>query len=159
MTRRGCCALCSRNDFLFSRSFSVGCTWPLTSVTRETTVCSPGVAPFQSKWNSFHEYLLFCLSHVAACHGPSSTFTSTDFIGVPSFSATPTTLWVSPSLVMRATYDLSCRWVTALSIHFISPLIISPRTVRYQRAWYLPRYGSCWATMSDSHLTLATPYQ
>ena len=36
MTFRGCCELSSRNDFLFSRSFSVGCTFPLTSVTRDS---------------------------------------------------------------------------------------------------------------------------
>ena len=32
---------------MFSRSFSVGCTLPLTSVTRDTSVCSPGVAPLR----------------------------------------------------------------------------------------------------------------
>ena len=44
---RGYCELSSRKVFLFSRSFSVGCTRPVTSVTRDTSVCSPGVAPVQ----------------------------------------------------------------------------------------------------------------
>ena len=48
MIFRGCCELSSRNVFLFSSSFSVGCTFPLASVTRETSVCSPGVAPFHA---------------------------------------------------------------------------------------------------------------
>src|SRR5436853_7384260 len=87
MTFRGCCELSSRNDFLFSRSFSVGCTLPVASVTRDTSVCSPGAAPLHMYVNSFQEYLLFVAeSSVAACQGPSSTCTSTDLIGVPSFS-------------------------------------------------------------------------
>lgn len=48
MTFLGNCELFSRKVFLFSRSFSVGCTVPFTSVTLETSVCSPGVAPFQA---------------------------------------------------------------------------------------------------------------
>ena len=44
MTLRGCCELSSRKVFLFARSCSVGCTLPVASVTRETSVCSPGVA-------------------------------------------------------------------------------------------------------------------
>src|SRR5262245_26821378 len=47
VTFRGCCELSSRNVFLTSSSSDVGCTLPSTSVTRETRVCSPGVAPFQ----------------------------------------------------------------------------------------------------------------
>src|ERR1700730_7311923 len=39
--------LSSRNVFLISSSSAVGCTFPVISVTRETIVCSPGVAPFQ----------------------------------------------------------------------------------------------------------------
>ena len=31
---RGACEFCSRNDFLLSRSFSVGCTSPVMSVAR-----------------------------------------------------------------------------------------------------------------------------
>jgi len=46
MTFRGACEFCSRNDFLLSSSCSVGCTLPVTSVTRETIVWAPGVAPF-----------------------------------------------------------------------------------------------------------------
>ena len=42
---------------------------------------------------------------------------------------------------MRAMYDFSCMWVMAVSTHFISPSIISPLNVRYQRAWNFPRYG------------------
>ena len=37
--------------------------------------------------------------------------------------------------------DLSWRRLIAVSTHFTSPSIISPRSVRYQRAWNLPRYG------------------
>ena len=55
--------------------------------------------------------------------------------------------------------DFSCMWVTAVSFHFISPSIISPRSVRYQRAWNLPRYASSCTWICESHLTLATPYQ
>ena len=36
-------------------------------------------------------------SSVAGCHGPSSTCTSTDLSGVPSFSTTPSTLCRAPS--------------------------------------------------------------
>ena len=93
MTFRGCCELSSRNVFLFSRSSAVGCTLPLTSVTRDTSVCSPGVAPFHAQVNSFYEYFdVVAGSIVAACHGPLSIFTSTALIGVPSFSTTPITL-------------------------------------------------------------------
>ena len=45
MIFRGYCELSSRKVFLFSRSFSVGCTSPFASVTRETTMCSPGAVP------------------------------------------------------------------------------------------------------------------
>src|SRR5207237_670530 len=75
------------------------------------------------KRNSFHEYLLPLVagSSVAACHGPSSTRTSTAFSGVPSFIAKPNTVCSLPSLpgepkppfgegcrVTRAITDLSC---------------------------------------------------
>jgi len=50
---RGKCPLSSRNVFLFARSVAAGWTAPLVSVTRETSVCSPAVGPFQSKVNSF----------------------------------------------------------------------------------------------------------
>src|SRR6266852_8268755 len=143
MSFRGACEFCSRNDFLLSSSCSVGCTLPVVSVTRETIVWSPGVAPFQVYVNSFHPYFSFVDgSIVAACHGPSSTFTSTDLIAVPSFSTTPVTLCALPFLVTRATNDFNCMCVTAVSFNRISPSIISLRTVRYQRAWYLPRYCS-----------------
>ena len=45
---RGNCELSSRNVFFVSSSFSVGWTFPVTSVTRDTRVCSPGVAPDQT---------------------------------------------------------------------------------------------------------------
>jgi hypothetical protein len=48
ITFRGNCELSSRNVFLVSSSSEVGWTLPLTSVTRDTTVCSPGVAPVQT---------------------------------------------------------------------------------------------------------------
>jgi hypothetical protein len=103
----------------------------------------PGVAPFQVQVNSFQEYLpLVDASIVAGCHAPSSTRTSTDFSGVPSFSTTPKTLCRRPSRVTRAMKDFNCMRVMAVSFHFISPSIISPFKVRYQRAWYLPRYCS-----------------
>ena len=44
-TFRGCWELSSRKVFFVSRSSAVGCTVPLTSVTRDTSVCSPAVAP------------------------------------------------------------------------------------------------------------------
>ena len=47
MTFRGNCSWASRNVNLSASPSAVGCTLPLTSVTRETTVCSPGVAPSQ----------------------------------------------------------------------------------------------------------------
>ena len=55
VTLRGNCPLSSRNVFLVARSAVVGCTAPLVSVTRDTSVCSPGVAPVHSKVNSFQE--------------------------------------------------------------------------------------------------------
>jgi hypothetical protein len=54
---RGNCPLSSRNVFLFARSVAVGWTAPLVSVTRDTTVCSPAVGPFQSKVNSFQPWV------------------------------------------------------------------------------------------------------
>jgi S-adenosylmethionine:tRNA ribosyltransferase-isomerase len=44
-TLRGNCELSSRNVFLRASSAAVGCVMPLTSVARDTIVCSPGVAP------------------------------------------------------------------------------------------------------------------
>ena len=54
----------------------------------------PVAAPVHKYVNSFQEYFSFAVdgSSVAICQGPSSTFTSTDFSGVPSFSAKPWTL-------------------------------------------------------------------
>ena len=66
----------SRKVFLFANSSAVGCTLPVASVTLETSVCSPGVAPFQRQVNSFHEYFpLVDGSIVAGCHGPSADAT------------------------------------------------------------------------------------
>ena len=48
ITFRGYCELSSRNVFLLASSSVVGWTLPVTSVTRETSVCSPGVAPFHA---------------------------------------------------------------------------------------------------------------
>ena len=45
-----------------------------------------------------------------------------------------------PDFVTRAMNDFRFICVTALSFHIISPSIISPRSVRYQRAWNRPRY-------------------
>ena len=47
MTFLGCCELSSRKVFLRARSAAVGCTTPLASVARDTSVCSPGVASSQ----------------------------------------------------------------------------------------------------------------
>ena len=56
ITVRASCSLRSRKVFLTAPSSSaVGCTLPLTSVTREVSVCSPDVAPFQSKLKNFQE--------------------------------------------------------------------------------------------------------
>src|SRR5207253_6353753 len=109
-------------------------------MARDTSVWSPGARLLTVYVNSFHPYFSRVDgSIVAACHGPSSTFTSTDLIGVPSLRTTPVTLQAAPFLVTRATNDFGFMCVTAVSMYFISPSIISPRTVRYQRAWYLPR--------------------
>ena len=67
----------------------MGVTSDRASVARETSVCSPGVAPVQRYENSFQEYCVLAGSSVARCHGPSSTFTSTERSGVPSFSTNP----------------------------------------------------------------------
>lgn len=45
MILRGNCELSSRNVFFRVSSAAVGCTIPLTSVARDTSVCSPVVAP------------------------------------------------------------------------------------------------------------------
>ena len=94
--------------------------------------------------NSFHEYFaLVAGSSVAGCHGPSSTFTSTDLSGVPSFSTKPSTL--CRAAVARHARD------ERLQLHVgdrPSPSTSSrrrssrPCSVRYQRAWNLPRYCS-----------------
>ena len=85
----GNCASSSRNVlFRFSMSAS-GCITPFASVARDTSVCAPGVAFFQSNVNSFHENFVLPLSIAAACHGPLSMLTSTDFSGVPSCSTNP----------------------------------------------------------------------
>ena len=55
--------------------------------------------------------------------------------------------------------DLSRMRVMAVSFHFSSPLTISPLSVRYQRAWYLPRYASSWTWISARYLTFGAPYQ
>ncbi len=47
-TVRGNCWWFSRPVCLYSSSSAVGCTRPSASVARETSVCSPGVAPSQS---------------------------------------------------------------------------------------------------------------
>ena len=70
--------------------------------------------------------------------GPSSTFTSTERIGVPSCKTTPKTLWPFAARVTRAMNDFSRIRVIAVSFHFILPLTISPFRVRYQRALVLP---------------------
>ena len=78
-TFRGNCPLRSRKVFLVSCSAAVGCTLPVLSVTRDTIVCSPAVASFQSYVKNFQEYLEFVAeSKAAGCHMPSSIFTSTD---------------------------------------------------------------------------------
>src|SRR3954453_16212014 len=82
---RGNCELSSRKVFLRFSSSAVGCTFPSTSVTRDTIVWGPGVGAAQAKVNNFQEYLLLPGSSVAFCQGPSSIFTSTDCSGVPSF--------------------------------------------------------------------------
>ena len=69
ITFRGYCELSSRKVFLVANSSAVGWTFPVTSVTRDTSVCSPGVAPFQAYVNSFQEYLLFVPGSITAgCH-------------------------------------------------------------------------------------------
>ena len=64
-----------------------------------------------------------------------------------------------PVVVTRAMNDFNCMWVTAVSMYFISPSIISPLMVRYHRVSNLPVYGSSWIWICESHLTFATPYQ
>jgi len=89
MTLRGNCPLSSRNVFFRFSAAASGCMTPFASVTRETSVCSPGVAPSQRYVNSFHEYRLLDLSSVAGYQAPPSICTSTDLSGVPSFNTNP----------------------------------------------------------------------
>src|SRR5215212_11643103 len=63
---------------------------PSSSVARDTTLCSPGSGFFQSKLKKRQAYLsLGERSIFAGCHGPSSIFTSTVLIGVPSPQVAP----------------------------------------------------------------------
>src|SRR5438105_9020560 len=101
-------------------------------------VCSPDVAPAHVYVKYFHAYLPAGVWIVAACRGPLSTFTSTDFSGVPSFSTKPNTLCAPPSFVTRAMTDFSRMCVTAVSFHTVSPSIFCSYIVRYQRDWNLP---------------------
>ena len=118
------------------------------------------MAPCQSQVKNFQPYRLAVdgLS-VAACQPPPSTMTSAERIGVPSLSTMPNTRWRLPFVVTRAMNDLRRMRVMAVSFHFISPLTISPLSVRYQRAWYLPRYASSWTWISARYLTFGAPYQ
>ena len=101
MTFRGCCELSSRNVFLFSSSSAVGCTLPVTSVTRDTSVCSPGVAPF----HVIGEQLpgIFAAGGRIDRRRLPRTVVHVDFdrlrCGVPSFSTTPSTLCRLPASV------------------------------------------------------------
>ena len=138
----------------------VGCTLPSTSVTRDTRVCSPEVAPSHANRNSFHEYWPpVDGSSVAACHAPSSTFTCTPRSGVPSWRTKPSTSWRSPTRVTRAMTDLTRSRDTSVSCHTVSPPISSDHRVRYHRACHLPRNRSDCTRMWESHFTLLTPYQ
>src|SRR5215468_11046745 len=101
-------------------------------------VCSPGVAPVHVYVNTFHANLPAGGNIVAVCHGPLSTFTSTDLRGVPSPSTNPVIVCALPSLVTRATTDFNRMCVTAVSFHTVSPSIFSSCIVRYQRDWNLP---------------------
>src|SRR5262245_44572667 len=106
-TLRGAWESSSRNDFLVSLSCAVFCTRPLTSVTRDTSVWSPGVTPVHLYVKSFQPYLSLLVdgSRTADCQEPSSTLTSTDLMGVPSFNTTPVTLYSLPFFVTRAMND------------------------------------------------------
>jgi hypothetical protein len=86
MILRGTCELSSRNVFFVARSVAVG-----GYARHEGMFARRGALPIIG--HSFQEYFprVSGLS-VACCHGPSSTPTSTVFSGVPSFSATPSTL-------------------------------------------------------------------
>src|SRR5688572_4257294 len=90
-------------------------------MARDTTVCSPGVAPFHSYVNSFHEYGVFSFHIVADRHGPPSTLTSTAFRGVPSVSANPTAFNLFPFRVSRAIADFSLMRLTHVSNQMVSP--------------------------------------
>ena len=64
----------------------------------------------------------------------------------------------------RAITDFRFSCVTSVSTNCVSASVSSPvpptaRTVRYQRAWKLPRNRFSCRWISDSHFTLATPYQ
>src|SRR5262245_44323104 len=69
MTRRGNCALSCRNVFFRFNWSAEGWSLPSKSVARETSVCSPGVAPSHRYVKSFHEYRVWPGVMVAGRHG------------------------------------------------------------------------------------------
>src|SRR5204863_9278716 len=105
---------------------------------RETTVCVPG-SGFQSRLKKRHVYLSRGERSIFATRqGPSSIFTSTFVIGVPSPHAAPVKRTVpSFNLTARATMDLRSIGPTLVSRQiFLSPRS-SPRSVTYSCDMYL----------------------
>jgi len=73
---------------------------------------------------------------------------------------------VCPSADFRtlAMTDFRFNFETSLSTNCVAGSLSSPvpptaRTVRYHRAWKLPRKRFSCRWISETHLTLATPYQ
>jgi hypothetical protein len=145
---RGYCELSSRNVFLFSRSSTVGCTSPLTSVARETRVCAPGVAPFHSQVKSFQEYFVWDESIAARRQGPSS-IRLTDSSGRA----------VGQSEARSAGSSCASDWrrgftrirVIAVSAHFTRRRSSRPAACG-PSAWYFPIYDLLDVDV-ESHLT------
>jgi hypothetical protein len=116
------CALSSRPLAISaSRSALVGCTLPLASMARDTSVCVPGARLSVPHDHSAQPYLARRASRVAGCHSPPSTCTSTFAIGACPPQAGPATRYVHwPSWrrrVTRATSDFRRFREIEVSIH------------------------------------------
>src|ERR1043166_112830 len=117
---------------LISGSSALGCARPSSSIARETTLCSPASGLCQSKLKNLHVYLSFGERSIfAVCHGPSSIFTSTVLIGVPSPHVAPVSRTVpSFNFTARAMIDFTSIGPTLVSRQMVLSGRSSPRSVR-----------------------------
>src|SRR5678815_3171153 len=101
--------------------------------------CSPAAGDFQSKLKKRQVYLsLGERSIFAGCHGPSSIFTSTVLIGVPSPQVAPVSRTVlSLSLTARAMMDFTFIGPTLVRRQMVLLPRSSPFNVTYSCAMYL----------------------